>query len=96
MPRVSIASTSILPRPPRLRSGPLDEAEREVMKGHVDMGMKIVERVIGQSDEGNLVNVSILRNIVANDAEIRRLCEPLPEFLDPRYPLQADISIRMH
>mgnify|MGYP000561810054 CR=1 FL=1 len=38
----------------------------------------------------------ILRNIVANDAEIRRLCEPLPEFLDPRYPLQADISIRMH
>lgn len=38
----------------------------------------------------------ILRTIVANDAEIRRLCEPLPEFLDPRYPLQADVSLQLH
>lgn len=40
--------------------------------------------------------IRILRTILANDAEIRRLCEPLPEIIDPRYPLQANVSIRLH
>lgn len=38
----------------------------------------------------------ILRTILANDAEVRRLCEPLPEVIDPRFPLPADVSVRLH
>lgn len=38
----------------------------------------------------------ILRTILANDAEVRRLCEPLPEIIDPRFPLPADVSVRVH
>lgn len=38
----------------------------------------------------------ILRTILANDAEVRRLCEPLPEVIDPRYPLPSDVSVRVH
>ena len=38
----------------------------------------------------------ILRTILANDAELRRLCEPLPEMIDPRFPLPSDVSVRMH
>ncbi len=38
----------------------------------------------------------ILRAILANDGEIRRLCEPLPEMLDPRMPLPGQASVHMH
>lgn len=38
----------------------------------------------------------ILRAIMANDAQIRRLCEPLPAMIDPYQPLPQDVSLRMH
>lgn len=38
----------------------------------------------------------ILRAILANDAEIRRICEPLPAMLDPRSFVVTDVSSALH
>lgn len=38
----------------------------------------------------------ILRSILANDAEIRRICEPLPALLDPRSFVVGDASSALH
>jgi flagellar protein FliT len=38
----------------------------------------------------------ILRAILANDAEIRRICEPLPSFLDARSYHVGEVSHAVH
>ena len=38
----------------------------------------------------------ILRAILANDAEIRRICEPLPAMLDPRSFVVGEVSSTLH
>ena len=38
----------------------------------------------------------ILRAILANDAEIRRICEPLPSFLDARSSHVGEVSHAVH
>lgn len=38
----------------------------------------------------------ILRAILANDAEIRRICEPLPAMLDPRSFVVGEVSSALH
>ena len=38
----------------------------------------------------------ILRAILANDAEIRRICEPLPSFLDARSFHVGEVSHAVH
>lgn len=38
----------------------------------------------------------ILRAILANDAEIRRICEPLPAMLDPRSFVVGEVSTAVH
>lgn len=38
----------------------------------------------------------ILRTIVANDAEIRQLCEPLPQLTDPRSFVIHDANASVH
>ena len=38
----------------------------------------------------------ILKAIVANDAEIRRICHPLPAFLDSRSSYMGEVSHSVH
>jgi flagellar protein FliT len=38
----------------------------------------------------------ILRTILANDAEIRRICEPLPATIDARSFCVSEVSTTMH
>lgn len=50
----------------------------------------------GLAPEDQPERMRILRAIMANDAEIRRLCDPLPALIDPRYPLPEAASLQMH
>jgi len=47
-----------------LKPGRLDDQERLMMQSHVVKGVQIVDRIIGRSSDENLVNSTILRNIV--------------------------------
>ena len=47
-----------------LKSGPLDDEEREVMQGHVEKGMEIIERMMGKGGLHAFPDSAILRNIV--------------------------------
>ena len=48
------------------------------------------------SREEQAERTRILRAILANDAEIRRICEPLPSFLDPRSFHVGEVSHAVH
>jgi flagellar protein FliT len=48
------------------------------------------------SREEQFERTRILRAILANDAEIRRLCEPLPSFLDARSFHVGEMSHALH
>jgi len=48
-----------------LKPGHLNDAERAVMKTHVERGVGIIDRIIRQTADRALVNSSILHNIVA-------------------------------
>lgn len=62
-----------------LKPGKLDPHEREIMQTHVEKGMGIIEKILGEFQASELPNSSILRNIV--------LCHH--EFLDGSgYPRQ--------
>jgi HD-GYP domain-containing protein (c-di-GMP phosphodiesterase class II) len=52
-----------------LKPGPLDDEERKIMKGHVEKGVSIVNRIVGDLLGDSLVNVEILRNIVGGHHE---------------------------
>ena len=52
-----------------LKPGKLDAEEREVMESHVEKGMQIVDRIIGDFALGQLPDSSILRNIVGGHHE---------------------------
>ena len=47
-----------------LKSGPLDDEEREVMQGHVEKGMEIIGRMMGKGGLHAFPDSAILRNIV--------------------------------
>jgi flagellar protein FliT len=38
----------------------------------------------------------ILRAILANDAQIRRICDPLPDMMDPRSFAVGEVSLALH
>ncbi|QPN59681.1 HD domain-containing protein [Synechococcus sp. CBW1002] len=52
-----------------LKPGRLDAAEREVMKTHVNKGVAILERIIGQFALEELADSIVMRNIVAGHHE---------------------------
>ena len=47
-----------------LKPGKLTPAEREVMRTHVEKGVRIIEKILGDFNLAELPNCSILRNIV--------------------------------
>ncbi len=47
-----------------LKPGKLDHDELEIMRTHVDKGMRIIEKILGDFNAAGLPNSSILRNIV--------------------------------
>ncbi len=47
-----------------LKPGKLEPAEREVMRTHVEKGVRIIEKILGDFNLAQLPNGSILRNIV--------------------------------
>lgn len=47
-----------------LKPGKLEPAERDVMRTHVDKGVRIIETILGDFNLAQLPNCSILRNIV--------------------------------
>jgi flagellar protein FliT len=53
----------------------------------------MLESPLAQADQPE--RMRILKAIVANDAEIRRLSHPLPAFLDPR-AFQVEASATVH
>ena len=52
------------------------------------------ERPLRERDQG--ARLRILRAILVNDAEIRRICEPLPAMLDPRSFVVGEVSSALH
>ncbi len=48
-----------------LKPGRYTDEEREIMRGHVEKGVQVVDRIAGQTADKSLVNGKILRNIVA-------------------------------
>ncbi len=52
-----------------LKPGRLDNDERRIMQGHVEKGVAIVNRIVGQHMGDSLVNVDILRNVVGGHHE---------------------------
>jgi len=52
------------------------------------------QKPLRERDQG--ARLRILRAILANDAEIRRICEPLPALLDPRSFVVGDVSTTLH
>lgn len=52
------------------------------------------QKPLRERDQG--ARLRILRAILANDAEIRRICEPLPAQLDPRSFVVGDVSSTLH
>lgn len=52
------------------------------------------QKPLRERDQG--ARLRILRAILANDAEIRRICEPLPALLDPRSFVVGEASATLH
>ncbi len=52
------------------------------------------DRPLRERDQG--ARLRILRAILTNDAEIRRICEPLPAMLDPRSFVVSEASSTLH
>ncbi len=53
-----------------------------------------LQKPLREREQGT--RLRILRAILANDAEIRRICEPLPAMLDPKSFLVGDVSATLH
>jgi flagellar protein FliT len=53
-----------------------------------------LQKPLREREQGT--RLRILRAILANDAEIRRICEPLPAMLDPRSFVVGDVSATLH
>ena len=47
-----------------LKPGQLDRDERVIMESHVDKGVKIIDKIVGDMSDNLFTNLSILRNIV--------------------------------
>jgi hypothetical protein len=52
-----------------LKPGRLDDEERRIMKGHVDKGVSIVDRIVGDLAGESIVNLDVLRNVVGGHHE---------------------------
>ena len=52
-----------------LKPGPLDPAERETMKSHVDRGVAVVDRMVGDLGLPPSPAIAVLRNLVAGHHE---------------------------